>query len=188
MAGRRRAETPGTQPLRGDTETDAPTGPNAVTWSDEDAVTLPQARARPRPRHDPDPTTRGPKIRPRGILDDNRPTEIFEPAAKRSLHASREQLIRGSTISEMMRNPGHSLARPLSTLFARAKADLPTAVVDERAVLHLHHDFEFDQRVGYRLRLELFDPENQQVEVSAEVDADGKAIRRGSMMSRLISI
>ena len=134
------------------------------------------------------PTQRPLAAAPARLIDDDRPTQIFQPAAKRSLHTSREQLITGSTILEMIRNPSHALSRALEQLVARAQSDLPTAEVDPKATLLLCHDFEFEQRVGYRLRLKLFAPDNQCVEVNAEVDADGRAIRRGSMMSKLITI
>lgn len=129
-----------------------------------------------------------PKAKPKRLLDDDRPTEIFRNKTKASLHTTRTQVIRGSTISEMIRNASHQLSRPLSELAARAKADLPTAQIDDRAQLVLHHDFEFDRRVGYRLKLELYDPSGRCVEVLAEVDHDGRKIRRGSMMSKLLQI
>ena len=122
------------------------------------------------------------------LIDDDRPTELFRSASKASLHTSREQRIVGTTIAEMIKRASHQLSRPLAQLVARASADLPEASIDERASLLLHHDFEFDRRVGYRLRLELFAPDGRRVVVSAEVDHDGREIRRGSMMSQLIQI
>jgi hypothetical protein len=147
-----------------------------LPWGDEADSTLPTQRPAAAPRSG-------------RLMDDDRPTEIFQPAVKQeSLHTTREQLITGSTILEMIRNPSHQLSRPLEELVARAQSDLPTAEVDPKATLLLRHDFEFERRVGYRLRLKLFAPDNRCVEVNAEVDADGRAIRRGSMMSKLITI
>ena len=74
------------RPARDDTEVDATT-----SWSDEDDATLPNARSRPAL----DPTVRPAARLRRGAFDDDRPTEIFQPAVKRSLHASREQRIEG---------------------------------------------------------------------------------------------
>lgn len=143
-------------------------------WTEaEDATTLPGE---------------APKLPSRRLIDDDRPTELYHKKSKASLHTSREQTIRGRTISEMIRNGSHQLSRPLAELVSRAKVDLPTARIDERANLVLHHDFEFDRRVGYRLRLELFDPSDRCVEVLAEVDHDGRKIRRGSMMAKLLDI
>lgn len=143
-------------------------------WGDaNDATTLPGAAPRPAPGR---------------LIDDDRPTELFRNRSKASLHTSREQRITGSTISEMLDNSAHQLSRPLAQLLAKAKANLPSAKIDDRASLLLHHDFEFDRRVGYRLRLELFAPDDRCVVVSAEVDHDGREIRRGSMMSKLIQI
>lgn len=138
----------------------------------------------------PKPTRKDPMLsgRPKRLMDDDRPTELFEPAQMSSLATSREQIIVGSTISEMIRNAAHKLSRPLAQLVAQAKADLPSAVVDARASLVLHHDFEFDRRVGYRLQLKLLDAQDRCVEVSAEVDHDGRKIRQGSMVSKLIQI
>jgi hypothetical protein len=121
-------------------------------------------------------------------FEDDRPTEIHQRERKVSLAHSRQQLIVGSTIREMMSNRGHRLSDALNKLVTCAQKDLPRAVVDSRATLMLHHDFEFDRRVGYRLKLKLFDEDDGCVEVVAEVDQDGKAIRRGSMVSKLINI
>ncbi len=121
-------------------------------------------------------------------LDDDRPTEIHETVAKPDLITSREQLITGLTIGEMIRNPKHQLSRALAKLLDRARADLPGAKIDKRTSLLLRHEFEFDRRTGYRLKLKLFDEDDQCVEVTAELDQDGKAIRRGSLISKLITI
>lgn len=150
--------------------------PSLPRWGDA-AETLKPARR--------DPVLSG---RPKRLMDDDRPTELFEPAEKRSLATSREQLIVGSTIGEMIKNAAHKLSRPLAQLVQQAKADLPQAEVDGRASLVLHHEFEFDRRVGYRLQLKLFDSTGGCVEVSAEVDHDGRKIRQGSMVSKLIQI
>ncbi len=125
---------------------------------------------------------------PRAALDDDRPTEICDVRASPDLITSREQLITGHTIGEMIRNPEHNLSQALARLLDRARIDLPAARIDPRTSLLLCHQFEFDRRVGYRLTLKLFDAEDRCVEVAADVDQDGKAIRRGSLISRLISI
>ena len=125
---------------------------------------------------------------PRASMDDDRPTEIHETIRTPDLITSREQLITGLTIGEMIKNSKHKLSRPLAQLVDRARTDLPGAKVDARSSLLLRHDFEFDKRTGYRLRLKLFDPRDRCVEVTADVDQDGKAIRRGSLISKLISI
>lgn len=122
------------------------------------------------------------------LFEDDRPTELFDGDLKASLHTSREQLIRGSTIADMIENAAHQLSRPLAQLVARAKADLPSARIDDKASLRLRHEFEFDRRIGYQLRLELFGARGQCVEVQAEVDHDGHEVRRGSMMSKLLQI
>ena len=124
----------------------------------------------------------------RAVLDDDRPTEIHDVERKRELHSSREQLITGRTIAEMMNNSEHSLSDALSKLYTRARSDLPAAQIDARSSLMLRHEFEFDRRVGYFLTLKLFDKAEKCVEVNAEVDQDGRAIRRGSMDSKLIQI
>jgi hypothetical protein len=122
-------------------------------------------------------------------FDDDRPTELYERREPiQDLAHSRQQLITGSTIREMMKNKGHLLSEPLAKLFRRAKRDLPQAEIDQRASLMLRHDFEFDRRVGYSLQLKVFDAKGACVEVVAEVDQDGRAIRRGSMVSKLIEI
>lgn len=158
-------------PKRGDREHDE----SLPRWGDaEDATTLPGRAA---------PPARGGRL-----IEDDRPTELFRNASKASLHTSREQVIIGSTIGEMMRNPSHKLSRPLCQLVAQAKADLPNAEIDPRSSLVLRHEFEFDRRVGYQLSLKLFGVDEGCVEVSAEVDHDGRKIRRGSMMSKLIQI
>jgi hypothetical protein len=121
--------------------------------------------------------------------EDDRPTELYERVEPlKELAHSRKQVIAGSTIREMMKNREHRLSDALSKLFRRAKKDLPEAEIDQRASLSLRHDFEFDRRVGYFLQLKVFDAEGNCVEVVAEVDQDGKAIRRGSMVSKLINI
>ncbi len=122
------------------------------------------------------------------LIDDDRPTELFEPVVKDGLHESREQLIIGMTIAEMIRNSAHKLSAPLAQLVRQAKIDLPNAEVGPMASLKLQHDFEFDRRVGYRLTLKLFDANKQCVQVFAEVDQDGRRIRQGSMMSKLLHI
>jgi hypothetical protein len=120
-------------------------------------------------------------------FEDDRPTEIHQRGRKVSLAHSRQQLITGSTIREMMNNKSH-LSEALIKLVSCARKDLPEAEVDSRARLTLRHDFEFDRRVGYLLTLKLYDEEERCVEVVAELDQDGKAIRRGSMVSKLITI
>ena len=124
----------------------------------------------------------------RAPLDDDRPTEIYDPTHHRSLHTSVDQEIVGSTIEEMMRNSEHKLRTALDTLLSQARRTLPGARVDARATLRLQHEFEFDRRVGYRLWLVLSDEGGRTVEVTAELDQNGRAIRRGSMMSKLITI
>lgn len=127
-----------------------------------------------------------PAARPQMLIDDDRPTEIHDPKAMLGVHTVREQLIRGRTIGEMMRNPEHNLSRALEVLFARASADLRGAEIDARAELSLRHEFEFDLRVGYQLRLKVFDAQGRCVEVSAELDQDGRDVRRGSVMARFV--
>lgn len=127
-------------------------------------------------------------VRPRAAYDDDRPTEIRAlEGDDAGLQTSREQLIAGSTINDMMRGE-HKLAQVLGVLLMRARQDLPGAEIDARATLKLHHEFEFDRRVGYRLELKLFNAKRRCIEVKAEVDADGRAIRSGSMISRTFPI
>ena len=128
------------------------------------------------------------KAAPRAAMDDDRPTEIYEVQASADVMTTREQLITGATIAEMIKNQKHQLSQVLAKLLDRARTDLPGAKVDKRTSLLLRHDFEFDRRTGYRLRLKLFDAKDQCIEVTAEVDQDGRAIRRGSLISKLISI
>src|SRR5688500_1497408 len=125
---------------------------------------------------------------PKASLDDDRPTEIHEVTSAPDVITSREQLITGFTIGEMIKNPKHALSQALAKLLDRARTDLPGAKIDAKASLLLRHEFEFDRRVGYRLKLKLFDRTNQCVEVTADVDQDGKAIRRGSLISKLFTI
>jgi hypothetical protein len=125
----------------------------------------------------------------RDLLDDDRPTEIYEiKTPQQDLAYSRQQVITGSTIREMMTNREHKLSRALAELYRRAREDLPGAVIDPRASLLLTHEFEFERRVGYRLTLKLFDESQKCVEVVAQLDQDGRAIRQGSVFSKLISI
>lgn len=126
-------------------------------------------------------------VAPRGAMEDDRPTEIYDAAA-RELHTSREQLIIGSTIGDMMRNEAHKLSPALQKLMEKARVDLAGARIDPRATLLLRHEFEFDRRIGYQLKLKLFDDGGRCVEVTADVDQDGRAIRRGSLISKLITI
>lgn len=121
-------------------------------------------------------------------LGDDRPTEIFAPKERRALHASRQQQITGSTVREMIRNPEHQLSTPLQELAQRARADLPRAEIDLRTSLTIQHEFEFDLRVGYRLTLKMFDDQGRCVEVEADVDSDGRELRRGSIVSHIVSI
>ncbi len=121
-------------------------------------------------------------------FEDNRPTEFFDLKKKKQLTTSRDQVIRGSTIKEMVDSRTHHLSRPIAQLLSRAKTDLDGARIDPQASLHLRHDFEFDTRVGYHLSLTLFNSAGRCVEVTAEVDPDGKKIRRESMMARLLPI
>jgi hypothetical protein len=125
-------------------------------------------------------------ISPRAVLDDDRPTEIHDAVKAPDLHTSREQLITGSTIGEMIRNREHNLSLALGKLMRKAKDDLPGATIDPRASLLIRHDFEFERRVGYRLKLKVFDREDHCIEVTADLDQDGKAIRKGSLISKLI--
>ena len=124
----------------------------------------------------------------KAALDDDRPTEIHEVIAQQEVMTSREQLITGFTIGEMIKNPKHALSGALAKLVDQARTDLPGAKIDAKSSLLLRHEFEFDRRVGYRLKLKLFDRTNQCVEVQADVDQDGKAIRRGSLISKLFTI
>jgi hypothetical protein len=144
-----------------------------------DSATLPDVPARPV----------GPQ--PRGPLDEDWPTEVLERSAvggPRELAHSRDQVIVGSTIREIMNNAEHNLSDALSKLLETARRDLPNAAVDPRASLLLRHHFEFDRRVGYELKLKLFDAAGACVEVVAELDQDGRAIRRGSVFAKLIDI
>lgn len=135
------------------------------------------------------PKDRLEEVRPQGMLgEDDRPTEIHDPAAHASVHTTRDQLITGSTIAEMMGNMEHKLSAPLAELYRRAQRDLPGAKIDPRATLKLKHEFEFDRRTGYQLLLKLFDGNDRCVEVTARVDQDGRKIRRGSLISKLIEI
>lgn len=127
-------------------------------------------------------------VAPRGLIDDDRPTEVYDPQMRRDLHTSRRQVLRGSTVQEILRNDEHHLSRTLGRLLDRARRDLATAEIDERAVLTLDHEFEFDTRVGYKLHIVLYDPQDRCVEVTAEVDPDGREIRRGSLIARMVSI
>ena len=106
--------------------------------------------------------------------EDRRPTEINAQKNEDPLGATREQLILGSTIADMLRNSEHALSAPLAELMARAQKDLPTASIDPRASLLLEHQFQFEKRVGYRLQLKLFDAQTRCVQVCAEVDQDGR--------------
>lgn len=127
-------------------------------------------------------------VRPRAAFDDDRPTEIRAlDEADSGLQTSREQRINGSTISDMIKSE-HKLSQVLGVLLLRASQDLPGADIDPRATLTLHHEFEFDRRVGYRLELKLYNHRSRCIEVKAEVDADGRAIRSGSMISRTFPI
>jgi hypothetical protein len=139
-----------------------------------DSATLPDVPARP----------------PGGPLDEDWPTEVFErqSVGPRELAHSRDQVILGSTIREIMNNAEHNLSDALSKLLETARRDLPNASVDPRASLLLRHHFEFDRRVGYELKLKLFDEAGACVEVVAELDQDGRAIRRGSVFAKLIDI
>lgn len=126
---------------------------------------------------------------PRQRLDEDWPTEVYDRASSgRELAHSRDQVIAGSTIREIMNNAEHNLSDALSKLLERARRDLADAMIDPRASLLLRHHFEFDRRVGYELKLTLFDPRGQCVEVVAELDQDGRAIRRGSVFAKLIDI
>lgn len=125
---------------------------------------------------------------PANPLEDNRPTEIYDPKQRRDIHATREQRIGGSTVLEMMRNSEHHLSAPLRQLVERAQADLRAAQVDARTTLVLQHEFEFDLRVGYRLILNMFDADGRCIEVRAEVDSDGREVRRGSIVSHVVPI
>ena len=127
-------------------------------------------------------------VRPLLALEDDRPTEIYAPRERPTVHTSRIQQIKGSTVLEMIRNPEHHLSAPLQELVQRARADLPGACVDLRTLLRLRHDFEFDRRVGYHLTLAMFDRRGRCIEVRAEVDPDGRALRRWSIISNLVSI
>lgn len=122
---------------------------------------------------------------PKSLLDDDRPTELYDRERVDLAH-SRRQVITGSTIREIMNNREHRLSAALKKLLQHARHDLPEALVDNRASLVLRHDFEFDRRVGYRLELKLFDDQDACVEVVAELDQDGRAIRRGSILAKLI--
>ncbi|MCK6549957.1 hypothetical protein L6R52_29255 [Myxococcota bacterium] len=130
-----------------------------------------------------------PAVAPRASMDDDRPTEVHaihgHDAGPR-LVESREQVIRGSTVREIMTNREHKLSTALYTLLRRAREDLPDAELDARTELKLRHDFEFDRRVGYFLKLVVFDAAGKCVEVVAELDQDGRQIRRGSVFSKLL--
>src|SRR5438045_3257245 len=87
-----------------------------------------------------------PAVAPRSLMDDDRPTEIFErESAQAELVQSRQQIITGSTIREIMNNSEHKLSGALSKLLRRAREDLPKAEIDPRASLMLWHDFEFER-------------------------------------------
>jgi hypothetical protein len=124
----------------------------------------------------------------RGPLDDDRPTELHQRVPQQELAHTREQLISGSTVREIMNNQEHNLSDALGKLLESARRKLPNAEVDARASLVLRHHFEFDRRVGYDLKLKLFDAAGVCVEVVAELDQDGRAIRRGSVFMKLINI
>jgi hypothetical protein len=138
----------------------------------------------------PSPVTgRAIAAKPRAMFEDDRPTEIKALKGEGdSVQKEREQTIHGTTIADMMSRGDHKLSQVLVVLIAKARQDLPGAIVDERASLLLHHEFEFERRVGYRLLLKLFDRKQRCIEVRAEVDADGRAIRSGSMISRTFPI
>lgn len=130
-----------------------------------------------------------PGVAPRASMDDDRPTEVHQlegAASAPQLVESREQVILGSTVREIMGNREHKLSTALYTLLRRAREDLPEAELDARTVLKLRHDFEFDRRVGYFLKLVVFDATAKCVEVVAELDQDGRQIRRGSVFSKLL--
>jgi hypothetical protein len=128
------------------------------------------------------------ETKPKSSMEDDRPTEIHETLSTPDLITSREQIITGFTIGEMIKNSKHKLSRVLAQLVDKARADLKGAKVDARSSLLLRHDFEFDRRTGYRLKLKLFASNDRCVEVTADVDQDGRAIRRGSLISKLIDI
>ena len=155
---------------RDDSDTDID---SLVPWGDEDVTTT---------------LSDGIPAHRRHFMGDDRPTEIYDPEAKAELHASREQVMVGLTIRDVIRQTGHHLSRPLEELVARARASLDGANIDARASLAIQHEFEFDRRVGYQLRLRLFDESGRCVEVRAEIDHDGREIRRGSLMSQVIDI
>lgn len=144
----------------------------------------------PKDRDNTETDSMVPTVRPapRAMMDDDRPTEIYARAPEPEVVYSRDQLIAGSTIREMMNSSEHRLSSALNQLLRRARADLPGADVDARTSLRLRHDFEFEKRVGYRLELKVFDGAGKCVEVVAELDQDGRAIRRGSVFSKLIPI
>lgn len=130
-----------------------------------------------------------PSAHVRGPLDDDRPTELYQRTVQQpELLQTREQLISGSTIREIMNNQEHNLSDALAKLVDSARRKLPNADVDPRASLVLTHHFEFDRRVGYDLKLKLFDAAGICVEVVAQLDQDGRAIRRGSVFMKLINI
>lgn len=160
----------------------SPTSPTAVSTAVDTVETDPPSSLE-------DTATELPTVRPqRRRFGDERPTEIFAPKQPVALHAMREQAIEGSTIREMIKNPEHHLGAPLRELVERAQADLPNARVNEKSSLILRHEFEFDFRVGYHLTLTMYDDRGGCIEVQADVDSDGRQVRRGSMVSQIIPI
>lgn len=126
--------------------------------------------------------------RPVSAMEDDRPTQLYDREEAPPIQTSREQTMTGSTIGEVAKSTHHQLSRPLGQLISRAKNDLPDAGIDTQSVLKIRHDFEFDRRVGYHLTLTLYDPQGRCVQVSADLDQDGRAVRRGSLMAKLLSI
>ncbi|MCB9655250.1 MAG: hypothetical protein H6729_14105 [Deltaproteobacteria bacterium] len=128
-------------------------------------------------------------VRPARVFEDDRPTELYEPARLPQLQETREQCLMGTAIHDILAQPDHRLKGVLERLVDRAIQDLPSATLDVRSSLMLRHQFEFDRRIGYQLRLTMFDASTRQsVEVSEEVDQDGRSLRRDSLVSRLLGL
>ncbi|MBK8010859.1 MAG: hypothetical protein IPK13_05885 [Deltaproteobacteria bacterium] len=128
-------------------------------------------------------------VRPARVFEDDRPTELYAPTKLPQLQETREQCLVGTAIQDILAQSEHRLKAPLERLVERARRDLPGATLDVRSSLMLRHQFEFNRRVGYQLRLTMFDVASERsIEVSDEVDHDGRALRRGSLISRLLGL